>query len=98
MQNRDTLKRHAALVDRMATVLGIDLEEAALAGRLRFDEIADAVLRCTGCSGARSYAGSCEGSAAGPVGAVAAPPYCENREMFARLVTAQAPRKEGRAA
>jgi len=91
MQNRDTLKRHAALVDRMATGLGIDLEEAALAGWLRFDEIADAVLRCTGCAGA----GACAGF---PVGAGTAPAYCENREMFARLAAAQAPRKEGRAA
>ena len=94
MQNRETLKRHAALVDRMATGLGIDLEEAALGGRLRFDEIADAVLRCTGCSAD----GRCAEGPGASVGAVVVPAYCENREMFARLVTAQAPRKEGRAA
>ncbi len=94
MHNRDTLKRHAALVDRMAAALGIDLEEAALAGRLRIDEIADAVLRCTGCAGD----GRCAGGPGASVGAVVVPAYCENREMFARLAAAQAPRKEGRAA
>lgn len=94
MQNRDTLKRHAALVDRMAAALGIDLEEAALAGQLAIDEIADAVLRCTGCAGA----GCCAGFPGGPIKAVAAPAYCENREMFSRLAAVRAPRREGRAA
>ena len=50
MQNRSVLKRHAQLVDRMASALGIDLEEAGMRGDLSPSELSDAVLRCTGCS------------------------------------------------
>ncbi len=49
MQNTTTLKRHAALMDRMATTLGLDLEEKIMAGQLQIDSLGDAVLRCTGC-------------------------------------------------
>ncbi|MDF1716691.1 MAG: DUF6455 family protein [Antarcticimicrobium sp.] len=91
MHDRHTLKRHAALVDRMASALGIDLEEAALAGRLAFDEIADAVLRCAGCVGAVR----CAEISGTPASGVAAPVYCANRRMFSRLVAARTPRREG---
>ena len=50
MQSTKTLKRHAALVDKMATAQGIDLEETMLRGRLSMGELDDAVLRCTGCT------------------------------------------------
>lgn len=50
MLGRATLKRHAALVDRMAEARGVDLEEQILRGNLRIGELDDAVLRCTGCS------------------------------------------------
>lgn len=52
MTDQLALRRHADLVDRMATTLGLDLEELAMAGKLRFDTISDAVLNCTGCSNA----------------------------------------------
>jgi len=52
MPNTKTLKRHAALVDRMAASLGVDLEENVLRARASMDELTDAVLRCTGCSNA----------------------------------------------
>lgn len=83
MQDRDTLKRHAALVDRMATALGVDLEEAALAGGVSVDEISDAVLRCTGCADP----GHCEAWLGARAGAEAAatPGYCRNRDLMARL-------------
>lgn len=81
MQDRDTLKRHAALVDRMAAALGIDLEEAALTGRVALDEISDAVLRCTGCSNP----GHCEGWLAATVEAETPPGYCRNTDLMARL-------------
>lgn len=86
MQDRDSLKRHAALVDRMATALGIDLEEAALTGRVALDEISEAVLRCTGCADPAH----CEGWLGARVSAEAAPGYCRNRDLMARL------RQEGR--
>lgn len=75
------LKRHAALVDRMAGALGLDLEEQALRGRLSIDELTDAVLRCTGCSDPAYCSGWLERTAK----AVAPPGYCRNRELFAGL-------------
>ena len=81
MQDRNTLKRHAALVDRMATALGIDLEEAVLSGQLAMDELSDAVLRCTGCADP----GHCSGWLAVRAEAQAAPGICRNRELLARL-------------
>ncbi|GGH22975.1 hypothetical protein SAMN05444007_102166 [Cribrihabitans marinus] len=77
----ETLKRHAGLVDRMATATGVDLQEAALSGDLSIDEITDAVLKCTGCSDPAHCAGVLEQSPT-----VAAPPgYCRNRDLLARL-------------
>ena len=52
MPSHMTLRRHAALVDRMATALGLDLEEELLRGRLAPDALPDMVLRCTGCGDA----------------------------------------------
>ncbi|MCR9126609.1 MAG: DUF6455 family protein [Rhodobacteraceae bacterium] len=76
-----TLKDHAALVDRMATTVGVDLEEAAFRGTMDFDEIADAVLRCTGCS----KPDDCGQWMAQTPQADATPDYCRNAEMLARL-------------
>jgi hypothetical protein len=83
MQSQKTLKRHAGLVDRMATTLGLDLEEKALRGELSVDEIGDAVLRCTGCTDP----GSCEGwlDAHADSGASEPPGYCRNADLFAEL-------------
>ncbi len=77
-----TLKRHADLMDRMATTLGLDLEEKALRGDLPFDEISEAVLRCTGCTGA----GDCNHwLEAHPEGAEQTPSYCRNSDLFKTL-------------
>jgi hypothetical protein len=83
MQSDKTLKRHAALVDRMAGTLGLDLEESALRGELRVDEIGDAVLACTGCESP----GACEHwlDAHGD-GSDQPPDYCRNAGLFARLM------------
>lgn len=82
MQDRDTLKRHATLVDRMATALGVDLEDAALSGAMAMDEIADAVLRCTGCSDPTHCSGWL---AEHGTGAERTPGYCRNKDLLARL-------------
>jgi len=83
MQDRDRLKAHAALVDRMATALGVDLEEAALAGQVNIDEISDAVLRCTGCSDPAHCRAWLEARAAAD--AAETPGYCRNRDLLHRL-------------
>lgn len=82
MQDRDTLKRHAALVDRMAQTLGVDLEEAALAGAMAMDEIAEAVLRCTGCADPAHCDSWLSQQRAG---ADRTPGYCRNKDLMARL-------------
>ena len=77
----ETLKRHAGLVDRMATATGLDLEESALRGDLSIDEITDAVLKCTGCSDPAHCAGLLLDAPT-----LAVPPgYCRNRDLLARL-------------
>lgn len=86
MQSEKTLKDHADLVDRMATTLGIDLEEAILRGQMPSLDLADAVLRCTGCSNpghCRSWLAQQDGTAK------AAPGYCRNAELFDELTPKQ---------
>ena len=81
MSRRDTLRHHAGLVDEMATTLGVDLEEAAISGALRVDDISEAVLRCTECPNP----GHCESFLAQAQAAPEAPEYCRNRDLLDRL-------------
>lgn len=79
------LKRHAKLVDDMATARGLDLEEIALRGDLSPSDISDLVLRCTGCTQTES----CEKWLSEQVGTVsAAPHYCRNAHSFDDLARA----------
>ncbi|MFS4580531.1 DUF6455 family protein [Phaeobacter sp. C3_T13_0] len=76
------LKTHATLFDCMAETVGLDLQDEAISGRLRFDEISEAVLRCTRCSGV----GAChkwldKGQRPG----TDAPDFCRNRDLLAYL-------------
>jgi hypothetical protein len=82
MQSDNILKHHAALVDRMAGTLGLDLEEIALRGALSVEEIGDAVLACTGCTRPGDCAHWLD---AHDEGASHPPGYCRNAELFARL-------------
>ncbi|KIC41647.1 hypothetical protein RA27_09870 [Ruegeria sp. ANG-R] len=82
MSDRETLRRHAGLVDKMATTLGVDLQEVAIEGSLRFDEISDAVLRCAECPNP----GHCEAFLARYPAASKAPEYCRNTELLSRLI------------
>lgn len=77
------LKRHAALLDRMATTLGVDLEEATLRGELPMDDLAEAVLRCTGCTNADGCDHWLDDHANG--GAEHAPEYCRNAHQLEGL-------------
>ncbi len=81
MSNREILRHHAGLVDQMATQLGVDLQEAAIAGAVALDEISDAVLRCTGCANP----GHCETLLAQSATAGDAPEFCRNRDLLRRL-------------
>ncbi|WP_170607216.1 DUF6455 family protein [Ruegeria arenilitoris] len=81
MSDRELLKRHAALVDQMADRLGVDLQEAAIAGAVAMDEISDAVLRCTKCANPVH----CESLLAQPVNIDHSPEYCRNRDLLRRL-------------
>jgi hypothetical protein len=82
MPRNTTLKRHAALVDRMATTVGVDLEEKLMAGLLNVDTIGDAVLNCTGCS---NPCGCETWLEAHSHGADAPPSMCRNTDLFERL-------------
>jgi hypothetical protein len=75
------LRHHAALLDDTASRLGMDLQEAAIRGALRFDEISEAVLRCTTCSEPEACAKWLKADDA----VVAAPHYCRNTQLLKRL-------------
>ncbi|MGX0879264.1 hypothetical protein ACSSV4_003973 [Roseovarius sp. MBR-154] len=81
MQSTTTLKRHADLVDRMANTQGIDLEERMMAGKIRPDDLSDAVLACTGCANP----GACEHWLAEHETATSTPDYCRNADLFGWL-------------
>ncbi|WP_171101796.1 DUF6455 family protein [Ruegeria sp. HKCCD7255] len=81
MTDRQTLKRHAELVDDMASTLGVDLEEATLRGELEFGDIADAVLRCTQCPNPVH----CQSFLAETSSAIHTPDYCRNKGLLERL-------------
>lgn len=81
MSDREKLKRHAGLVDRMATNLGVDLQEAAIGGAMQLDEISDAVLRCAQCPNP----GHCESLLSQGEALGHAPEYCRNQELLNRL-------------
>ncbi len=81
MTPKETLKRHANLLDRMADQVGVDLQEAAISGAVSLDQLSDAVLRCSECPDpvccARGLAGEEFGGKP--------PEFCRNREMLGRL-------------
>lgn len=79
MQHPSRLKHHAALVDDMAEVQGLDLEEQMLRGALSFTDLEDAVLRCTGCAApdrCAHWLAERKGTRA------EAPDYCRNHALF----------------
>ena len=81
MTDRDRLRRHADLVDRMASTLGIDLQEVAIKGDVSPDEISDIVLRCADCPNPDD----CAGFLARNTNSKCTPEYCRNQELFGRL-------------
>lgn len=82
-----TLHRHAAMMNRMAEVQGLDLMAEMAAGTLSGEDWRGAVVCCTGCSdpaGCLAWLGAHEPPEDGA--APEAPPvFCVNRELLARL-------------
>ena len=85
MQSREVLKRHADLVDRMATTLGVDLEETMMRGQMLPDDLSDMVLRCTGCDDPDG----CARWQAAHRRSDRPFPGCRNAEVFTRLKAGQ---------
>lgn len=81
MQHSLTLKRHADLVDRMATAQGVDLEETMMAGHLTPGALGDAVLACTGCAAPEACAHWLASQEDGDT----VPDYCRNRALLSEL-------------
>jgi hypothetical protein len=83
MQSESKIRRHAALVDRMAGAQGLDLEEVMLRGHLSTPDLDDTVLRCTSCTqpdACTKWLDSLDGEVA------ATPPdYCRNIALFEAL-------------
>ncbi|WP_425043454.1 DUF6455 family protein [Primorskyibacter sp. S87] len=82
MPDRATLKRHAHLLERMASTLKVDLQEEAIAGRVSIDGISDAVLRCTECPDP----GHCVvWLSEHEAGSTDTPGFCRNRDLLRGL-------------
>ncbi|WP_109313235.1 DUF6455 family protein [Ruegeria sp. AU67] len=91
MLGKNTLKRHAELVDQMATHVGVDLEDAAIGGDVSIDQISDAVLRCSDCSNPDHCAQFLAQSAQGQK----TPEYCRNTSLFDRLTSLSESKRDG---
>lgn len=90
-----TLNRHAQLMNRMAEVLGVNLTEAMSRGALSGEDWRGAVVRCTGCSdpaGCLQWLSEKDAPEDhdGAATADAAPEFCNNRLMMARLAEVMA--------
>ncbi|WP_256369065.1 DUF6455 family protein [Ruegeria sp. HKCCD4884] len=82
MPTRETLRLHAGLVDDMASMLDINLEEAAIGGLVSVDQISEAVLRCTDCPNPQH----CQAMLSQAATAQRAPEYCRNQELLHKLM------------
>jgi len=78
------VERHSDLVGRMAETLGVDLLDAAQAGRIGEGALSSVVYNCMGCDQPQA----CEGWLAAHIqGADAAPAYCRNKALLDRLAS-----------
>lgn len=84
MPTKTSLRRHAALVDRMADALGLDLEEAMMRGDLPPEDLPEMVLRCASCSNPEACENWLARNAAqdGADRPRTTPYYCRNGEVF----------------
>jgi hypothetical protein len=82
MPSHPTLRRHAALVDRMAGAMGVDLEAAVMRGQLAPDDLPYMVLRCTGCANPDGCEAFLQKAAAAPKPGPTPPYFCRNAWVF----------------
>ena len=82
MLSQEIIQRHAGLVDKMASALGLDLEEMMMMGQLDLGALGDAVLACTGCSNTEGCAHwlTMQNGMANQT-----PGMCRNADMFSEL-------------
>ena len=78
-------RRQADRVDRMATRVGVDLEEALFRGDITPDTISDAVIACAGCPDPAHCDGWLARAEGSGVTEQATPGYCRNRDLLAGL-------------
>ena len=76
------LDRHAALTERMAGALGVDIAEETMSGNFTPNDYRNAVFACTGCTQPEACLDWLE---ANGDHADLAPDYCRNKERFERL-------------
>jgi len=81
MQGKKTLEEHEILVNRMATTVGVDLDEAELRGQITPGERNDMTLSCTKCTDP----GGCDQWLGENAKADSAPSYCRNADILAAL-------------
>lgn len=81
MHRSSTICRHARLFTEMAEAQGVDLEEAVLRARIMPDDIAEGVLKCTGCENPDD----CEAALASGEALELVPSYCRNATMIEAL-------------
>lgn len=82
MSNPQTLRKHAALVDRMSGAVGVDLEEMILRGQLQGATLGDAVLGCTGCTNPEGCGHWLDRQEGIDGTADATPDFCRNSSLF----------------
>jgi hypothetical protein len=70
------------LVKRMAATVGVDLGRAVAEGRVTAEDLRGVVTKCTGCACPDACGRWLEEHVGG---AEAAPAYCRNADLFARL-------------
>lgn len=85
-----TLHRHAAMMNRMAEVQGLNLTEAMAQGVLSGEDWREAVVACTGCrdpEGCLHWLAGCPAPEPGDrqQTAAATPDFCANRALLAQL-------------
>jgi hypothetical protein len=78
-----TIDERMDLVRRMADALGLDLGEEVAGRRLSGPDLRSAVVACAACEQTPACRHWLDGHG---TGATAAPGYCRNADLFARLV------------
>lgn len=81
MYDSKTIRRHANLFVTMAESQGVDLEEAVMRAEIQPDDVAEGVLRCTGCTNPDA----CEAALAMRKRLDNPPEYCRNSELLNAL-------------